>query len=145
MNTDNIDRFGHCSFCHKNMIVSKVVDGKVTEMFLPEHDHVDFLLNSGSIMKVCLCKNCKKDIDLNDPTVRCNIMEAVMKGWELETKILVADEKLPDWTQEYADKYLDTMGQLNIDCHADNLAHSFLQKRSQELFKSFCEKDKECL
>lgn len=139
MNTDNIDRFGHCSFCHKNLITKRVVDGKVIEMFLPEHDHTDFMLNNGSMMKVCMCKPCKESVDLSDSHIHSDIMEAVMKGWELETKLLVADEKIPDWTQEHADKYLDNMAKLDIDCHADSLANNVLQDKSKELSESFRE------
>lgn len=137
MNTDNIDRFGHCCKCHRNMIVKRVVDGKVIEMFAPEHDHTDFLLNNGSIMKVCMCKICKNSYDLNDPQVQSDIMEAVMKGWELETEKLIEDESKPDWTEERGKEYLSKMEKLNIDCHADNLTHSVVRSRSMELGQEF--------
>lgn len=133
MNTDNIDRFGHCVVCHMNLITKRVVDGKVVEMFMPIHAETTFLLDNGSQMKVCMCKPCQEKTDLQDPVVQANIMEAVQKGWELETKILVADEKLPEWTQEYADKYLAKMSELAIDCHSEDLAANVIQERIKEL------------
>ena len=133
MNTDNIDRFGHCCVCHRNMITKRVVDGKVIDMFLPDHDHTDFLLSNGSIMKVCMCKSCKEKVDLTSPKVHGYIMEACMKGWELETKLLIADEKLPYWTEESAKVYLDKMAELKIDTHADSVSPVVVQNRVKEL------------
>lgn len=129
-NTDNIDRFGHCCVCHRNMMTKRVVDNKVIDMFLPEHDHTDFLLNNASIMKVCMCKNCKLKVNLDSETVHGYIMEACLKGWELETKILVEDKQ---WTQEQANNYLINMGKLNIHCHAEHLDKSNLQNKQKEL------------
>lgn len=138
-NTDDIDRFGHCSFCHKNLITKRVVDGKVIDMFLPEHDHTDFLLNNGSIMKVCMCKPCKESIDLNNEEVHKDIMQAVQKGWELETKLLVAGEIKPQWTKEQGDKYLENMSKLDINCHADNVDKNVLEVKSRKLAIEFRE------
>lgn len=139
MNTDNIDRFGHCVVCHKNLITKRVVDGKVIEMFLPIHDHSDFMLNNGSMMKVCMCKPCKESTDLKDLLVHQNIMESCMKGWELETKILIADQTQPQWTEEFGYKYLSDMEKLDIHCHADNLDKNILSNKSKELSCSFRE------
>lgn len=137
MNTDNIDRFGHCVVCHKNLITKRVVDGKVIEMFMPIHDHTDFMLNNGSTMKVCICKPCKETTDLSDPEIQENIMEACLKGWELETEILVADKTLPEWTRDHADEYLQNMATLNIEVHTDTLDKEALVVKSQELSADF--------
>lgn len=143
MNTDNIDRFGHCVVCHKNLIVKRVVDNQVVEMFLPIHDHTDFMLNNGSVMKVCICKPCKASAELSNPVVHSNIMEAVNKGWELETKMLVANEKEVQWTEEYGQSYLNKMRELDIDTHADGLDKQVLVDKSVKLSKEFkIEKDK---
>lgn len=133
--TDNIDRFGHCCVCHKNMITKRVVDGKVIDMFLPDHDHTDFLLDNGSIMKVCMCKSCKANVDLTSPKVHKYIMEACLKGWELETKALIADESLPNWNEDTAKIYLEKMSKLNIDCHSDSFSPVAVQDRVKELNK----------
>ena len=143
MSTDNIDRFGHCVCCHRNMITKRVVDGKVIDMFLPDHDHTDFLLDNGSIMKVCMCKSCKEKVDLASPVVHGYIMEACQKGWELETKTLIADEEHPQWTEESAKVYLDRMAILKIDTHADSVSPVVLQDRVKQLTKIMAEGMKE--
>lgn len=121
MDTDKIDRYGHCVNCCKNLIVKRVVDGKVVEMFSPLHDHTEFILDNGSRMRVCICKDCKSSINLSDNNVQKDIMKAVNKGWELETKSLVKDDKFPDWTPEYGKKYLDRMAKLSIGFHSENM------------------------
>ena len=133
MSVDNIDKFGHCVVCHKHLVTKRVVDGKVIEMFLPIHDHTDFLLDNGSMMKVCICKPCKEKTNLSDTKVKSDIMEAVQKGWQLEVKGLVADEAQPDWTEESGKKYLDKMALLNIDIHADNVDKNAIQDRIKKL------------
>lgn len=126
MNTDNIDRFGHCVICHKNLITKRVIDGRLEETFLPIHGHTTFLLDNGSQMEVCMCKPCQEKTDLTDPMIHENIMEACLKGWDLETKILVSEEK---WTKDHGEQYLKNMSFLNIDCHSQNLATSFIEER----------------
>lgn len=139
MNTDDIDRFGHCVICHKNLIYKRIVDGKEMELFMPIHDHTDFMLNSGSIMKVCMCKPCKESTDLHDPLVHDSIMQAVQKGWELETKLLVENKT---WEKDHGEKYLKEMAKLNIALHADNIEKRTLETKSKELSESFREKNK---
>lgn len=133
MNTDDIDKFGHCVLCHQNLLTKRVVDGKVIDMFLPTYDQTTFLLNTGSQMQVTICKICKHSNDLSDPMVHDNIMEAVMKGWELETNMLVADDKQIDWTKEKGDEYLSKMSELTINCNSENLDMYTLQNKVIQL------------
>jgi len=133
MAIDNIDRFGFCVLCHKNLITERVVDNQVIKMFLPIHGHADFMLDNGSIMKVCICNPCKESVDLNDEQIHKNIMEAVQKGWELETKALIADNNYPDWNEESGKAYLERMSKLNIDCNSDNMNQSEITDRRREL------------
>ena len=130
MSTDNIDRFGHCVVCHQNLITKRVVDGKVIEMFLPIHGHTEFLLNNGSRMQVCICTPCKEKTDFEDSIVKNNIMEAVQKGWLLETNLLIANGT---WDKEHGQNYLNTMAFRTIDCHSENLAVNVIQERVKEL------------
>lgn len=133
INTDNIDKFGHCCVCHKNLLTKRVVDGKVVDMFTPFYDETIFLLDSGSQMQITICKTCKASTDLNDRKIHQDIMDACMKGWELETKMLVADEKLPDWDEKKGKEYLDTMRKLNIHCNSEKLDKYSLQSKVIEL------------
>lgn len=130
MNTDNIDRYGHCVICHANLINKRVVDGKVIDMFSPLHGHTTFLLDSGSQMQVCMCLPCQKKVDLTDPVIHENIMEACLKGWELETKQLIENKT---WEQKHGEEYLKNMAILNIDCHSENLDNDAKQSRIKEL------------
>ena len=133
MTTDDIDRFGHCVICHKNLLIKRIVDGKEVDMFMPIYSETKFLLNTGSEMSVTICKPCKETNDLNDPIVKDNIMQAVYKGWELENKILVADENNPSWTEEFGAKYLANQATLSIDMNSEDLDKYVIQQRQMEL------------
>lgn len=133
MSTDDIDSYGHCVCCHKNLLTKRVVDGKVVDMFLPTYDETMFLLDNGSQMQVTICKPCKEVTDLSDAKVHSDIMEAVMKGWELETKMLVADDKQPDWTAEKGQEYLDKMAERSIDCNSSDMSKYSIQQRQIEM------------
>lgn len=139
MNTDSIDKFGHCVVCHDNLLTKRVVDGKVIDMFLPTYDGTIFMLNTGSQMQVTICKKCKAHTELTDPKVQDNIMEAVQKGWQLENAMLVADEKLPDWTEEKGKEYLEKMSKLSIDCHSENLSKFHIEQRQMVLLNKVVE------
>lgn len=131
MNTDNIDRFGHCVSCHKNLLTKRVVDGKIVDMFMPIYSDTTFLLSDGSQMQVTICKPCKESIDLNCPNKHEDIMEACVKGWKLETEIC----KEESWSMEDRNKYLEKVSSLNIDCNSENLDKYVIQNRSIELMK----------
>ena len=140
---DRIDRFGHCCVCTRYLITQRIVDGKSVEMFVPEYGNVEFLLNDGSKMGVTICKICQNSYDLNDPDVHKEIMDAVFKGWELETKKLTTEGgETPDgnfirWSKENGEKYLCFMKKKNIDCKTDTLSKDKLIERSQSLGKDF--------
>lgn len=127
-NTDDIDKYGHCIICHKNLLSKRVVDGKVVDMFLPTYDHTFFMLNDGSQMQTTICKPCKISTDLTDPTVHNNIMQAVQKGWDL-------DEKLGNdisWKSHRA--------KLDIEFHSENITNqNILSQQSKELSAAFRE------
>ena len=123
----NVDKYGHCVLCHKNMIIERVVDYKVVNMFSPEYEQTEFLLDDGSRMKVAVCKTCKRDTDFSGIETQENIMKAVVAGWELEVKGLIADEKRPEWTEESGRKYLDKYGSKKILYHSENMTHGAVE------------------
>lgn len=133
MNTDDIDKFGHCVVCHKDLLTKRIVDGKVVDMFLPIYDETMFLLNSGSQMQVTICRPCKQLTDLSDTKVHNDIMAAVQKGWQLESKLLVDNNT---WTKEQGDKYLNDMDKLDIDCNSENLDKYVIQQRQMVLLNA---------
>lgn len=114
---DTKDRFGACVICHKDMIVERVVDGKVINMFSPEKDETIFNLDDGSIMPVSICKTCKNSVNLDDPKLHDKIMNSVVEGWQYQVDQFVSDDKRPDWTQEKADLYMEEYGVLEISSH----------------------------
>lgn len=120
MSTNNIDRYGHCCKCHRNLIVERVSDGKVIHMFTPDKEETEFLLDDGSRMRVCVCKQCKMTIDFNDEKTCDNIMEAVVNGWKVEVDTLVADEKRPEWDTERARSHMKVYGKKKILFHSEN-------------------------
>ena len=130
---ENIDRYGHCIFCHRNLIVQRVIDNKVTFIFLPDKDSTQFLLDDGSKCDVCICKTCKKDIDFSDDKVKEQVMEAIINGWEKEVADSVADESKKKWTPEFGKQYLDTYRQRKIILHSDSVDKVFLEKRIRKI------------
>ncbi len=78
------DKYGHCCFCHKDLIEPRVVGGKQVMMFNPDFDQTEFVISNKSRMVVCLCKKCQEKHNLHDADVHNKIMESVIAGWELE-------------------------------------------------------------
>ncbi len=148
---DKIDRFGHCCLCARNLLTKKVIDGKVQDIWVPEYGEAIFLLNDGSKMQVTICKICQNTHELTDPAVHKDIMDAVMKGWELETKKLTTEGgETPEgnfirWSKENGEKYLKHMAKKAIDIHVGSIDERILQERSKEnfrIFKSKLDEDK---
>ena len=107
----SFDKFGHCVFCHKRMIIEQVIDKKVQIRFTPDYDEVQVILNTGSKMRVAICKQCKEKEEYKDYKT---IMKTVYRGWEMETDELVKDEKKKKWTKERQKQYLDRQAKLEI-------------------------------
>lgn len=127
-NTDNIDKYGHCVVCHKNLLSKRVVEGQVVDMFLPTYDHTFFMLNDGSQMQVTICKPCKFHTDLTDPVVHDKIMQAVQKGWDLDKRM----GNDPNWESHRF--------KLDIEFHSENITNnSILSQQSKELSAAFRE------
>lgn len=78
------DKFGHCSLCHENLLVPRVVGGKEIMTFTPDFDQTEFVISNKSKMIVCMCKACKSKADLSSATVQENIMKSVKLGWDGE-------------------------------------------------------------
>jgi hypothetical protein len=98
---NDIDKFGHCVVCNKNLIRNVVINGKVEGTWHPNKDEAYMKLNQGSLMPVSICKPCKKSVDLTDPTVHANIMKAVHNGWLLEIDHMKRNpEQFKDFTPE---------------------------------------------
>lgn len=111
MTQPNFDVFGHCVVCHKNMNITEVIDGKVTNRLSGEYREEMYYLDDGSKMRVAICMNCQKDLDnLSDDNEAMNkqIMNCVIDGWKHEV------ETYAHWPKEKKDAYLNRYGGLQI-------------------------------
>lgn len=112
---ENIDKFGSCVYCHRNLVVNKVIGDKVQGTWHPDKDDAYMKLNQGSLMPIAICKPCKKNIDLTDSVVHTKIMEAVNNGWALEINYMKEHpEQFKDFTPEKEQALKDMYVQLSI-------------------------------
>ena len=111
----NIDKFGNCVVCHKNLIKNVVLNGKQEGVFDADKDEAYLKLNNGSLMPISICRPCKDSTDLTDPTVQTTIMEAVNNGWELEMDQMDRNpDKYPDWNSAKKQKLQEFYQGLSI-------------------------------
>src|SRR5574343_1394467 len=103
-NSINYDKYGHCVCCHENMIYKQIIDGREEERASPRLDNAQFLLNDGSKMRVCICRNCLFMLDENDYE---GIMDCVYNGWEREVNSF-------DWDDAKKEDYLNKLRSKSI-------------------------------
>jgi len=101
------DKYGHCSLCHKNMLIEQIIDGKPTMRFLPDYVEAEYLLDDNSKMRVAMCTQCKTNLSEDDNET---VMDTVKRGWQEQVK------KYDHWTQERKNKYLETYNKKEIVC-----------------------------
>ena len=104
MNTIDYDCFGHCVFCHKDMIITQIIDNVPMKRFSIEYDETEYLLDNGSKMRVAICKPCKAKLTEKDTP---EIMECVKRGWKKELTQL-------SWSEEKKNDYIERYDKLNI-------------------------------
>lgn len=123
--TINFDKYGHCIRCHENLIIEQVIDGKLQTRLSPKYDETNYLLDDGSKMRVVTCKLCKPDVteEMNE-----EIMACVIKGWEVETDLLVKDKGKPAWTKEKKKEYMEVYSKKGIVTIADGKDEGHLKK-----------------
>lgn len=130
----NIDRYGHCVNCHRNLITEKVVDGKVINIFSPDKDETEFLIDDGSRMRVCICKQCKGSIDLSNEEKQSEIMEAVVNGWQLEIDTMISESR-KGWDKDKGKSYMKNYSNKKIIVHTDNLTEQVVSKKRKEIIE----------
>lgn len=120
------DKYGHCVLCHKYLIVEKIVNGKAIEMFSGQHDQEEYFLNSGSRMKVTICKTCKvKDF----PSKTDDIMKSVIKGWQVEINHL-------DWPEEKKKAHMERYNKKKILFKTSGLSNDVINRKFKEFKKN---------
>jgi hypothetical protein len=100
MQVKNIDKFGHCIVCHKYLLKNVAINGKIEEVFDANKDEAYMKLNNGSIMPISICKPCKESVNLDDPDIHKQLMEAVHEGWKLEIDLMKEDPEKYGFTPE---------------------------------------------
>ena len=122
----DFDKYGHCSLCHKDLRIKQMTSDGPVEVFTPEHDEINFLLNDSSTMRVCVCKSCQAE-GIDDKQEE--IMDSVYKGWYMETMYLVEDKKKTEWTEEKRLKYLNNYANKELVCVSDNVPIDKLEQK----------------
>ena len=111
------DKYGHCIICSKNMLIEAVIGGKVEKRLTSDYDETEVLLNNGSRMRVCTCRDCKKKVT---PKTFKTIMQKVNNGWKMEV------DKL-DWDDARKQRHLNACDALDIVCHSEGKAPDILE------------------
>lgn len=125
-----VDVYGHCCLCHNNMILNRVVGGKIIQMFSPDYDSTQFVLNNNSKCNVSMCKPCKSNNDLSDPKIQEDIMQSLISGWQMEQDMLLSGGHT---TQEECDKVMCHHKNLNILFHSEGIDDYVILNRLKEL------------
>ena len=121
MPLQNLDKFGNCIYCHRQLVMNRVVGGKIQTVLDPDASDSFFKLNTGSILVVPICKVCKATVDLDDPTVQAEVMVSVNEGWQLELNHMKENPQLfPDHTPEKEDVVNSLYASLSIVGHEAN-------------------------
>jgi len=119
------DKFGHCSICHKNMLIEEIIDNRPQQRFTAEYCEAEFLLSDKSKMRVAMCTICKSNLieEQHD-----SIMQTVINGWGEQVKGL-------DWEEEKKQAYMDRYSQLNIVTNSENVPQDILETKFSEFSK----------
>lgn len=98
---NNIDKFGFCICCQKYLLKNVVIKGKQEAQFTPDKDEVWLKLNTGSMMSISVCRNCKNTLDFNDADMKKEILDAVQNGWTIEMDMMTLNPaQFPDFTTD---------------------------------------------
>ena len=127
MTNPNIDKFGHCVICHKNLLITQVIEDRVQTRFTADKNEEIYLMNDGSKMRVSICTPCK---DKLNGTEFSSVMESVFNGWKLEL------EDYDHWDKEKKESYLKKYSELEIISHTRgkddaSLTKIFLQHKEK--------------
>ena len=127
----NHDRWGHDIITGKRLYEERVVDGKLQRLPTPELTHATYLLDDGSLMRVCISKESKSNLK-GDTKELDSIMKKVVAGWKVECKEKV-DRK--EWTKDKADKYVNEYEKKTIFDRIDDIPYKALANVDQEVAK----------
>lgn len=93
MKLPEFDKAGFCCKCHQPVAEfngSRPDGSMIITRLLPNCEMVDYRISNGSILKVCICTECKPKLLPEDSG---EVMENVINGWQWELDNLVAMEE----------------------------------------------------
>lgn len=127
----DFDVYGHCVVCHENLMVEQAIDGEVIKRFVGKQTHTDFVLSDGSIMRVMICKPCLKALKEEDHE---EIMNCVIRGWDVETDLLIANKR-KGWDKQKKDAYMEKYSKLSIAFKDDGLSEDLRKHKYKKYIK----------
>ncbi len=128
------DLYGHCILCHKSMITEQYIDGRTQRRLSGQYCETEYLLSTGSCMRVAMCVKCKDRLK-DTKKERDGIMKTVVAGWDIESDDLVSDASKSNWTKEFKKKYMKDQRKKKILIKTDGFTTSSINKRFKELTK----------
>lgn len=98
---NDIDKFGNCVLCHRNLVKNVVVNNKLQGVFDADKDQIFVKFNNGSCGHIAICKPCKSNTDVSADENRAAIMEQVHIGWTLEMNHMDENaDKFQGWNSD---------------------------------------------
>lgn len=114
----NYDVYGHCVKCHKKLLHERTVDAEIKLLFNGDTRKMELELEDGTLLIITICENCQQNLVEKDYKY---ILKSVIRGWEVETDMLVASKKKQHshWTKEKKKKYMDRYRKIKFKNHGE--------------------------
>lgn len=125
------DRWGHDIITGERLYTERVIEGEVKRVPTPELTHATYLLDDGSLMRVCVSKKSKEGLT-NSVAEKKDIMSKVIEGWKRETEQQVKDGSMK---KEDATSYLQEYGKKTIFDRIDDIPYGSLANLDAEVLK----------
>lgn len=132
--TVDYDLYGHCVLCHNYMMDEVTIDGQRILKKKGEFRESLYLLDTGATMRVAMCVHCQNKLNDSDEEKQ-EIMDCVIRGWDIESDDLVSSNEKPRWDKEHKDKYMELQRSKSILLRADTLTSVGVQERYNEHLK----------
>lgn len=126
--TVDYDLFGHCIICHRNMLEDKMIDGVMVQVLNGDYRETEYLLDTGSKMRVAMCVQCKTKLT-DTAEEMSSIIKTVIKGWEIETDDLVSDNKKSLWTKQHKEAHMKEYRKRKIDSRIEGLSSGTIKSK----------------
>lgn len=106
------DCLGFCANCHCNLMRTVLSEGKQIEIFSGKAAFLELKLNDGSKMRITVCNECKRTYDHKKHSKL--LMESIVRGWDKESDLLVADPSKPNFDPKWKENYMKVYSKKEI-------------------------------